>query len=198
MNIKLFDKWDISNVMVQDPGIRDYVNLKQMIVIKSCGRHTDVRFHRNKTPVIERLMNKILVTGHKGKIHKVSSGHFSGKGIHAYNLVKKAFMIIEQKTKKNPVEVFIKALENSSPREEITTIEYGGARYPQAVECAPQRRIDMALRYLTQGAYHASFRHKVKIEEALANEIILAYNMDNKSNALAKKLEIERQSDSSR
>jgi len=143
-------------------------------------------------------MNKLMVPGHRGKSHKISSGHCCGKGAHVYNVVKKAFLIIEQKTKKNPIEVFIHALENASPREEITTIEYGGARYPQSVECAPQRRIDLALRFMTQGAYAASFRKRISIEESLANEIINAYNSDNKSNAIAKKLEIERQADASR
>ena len=198
MEIKIFNKWDVSGISVSDPGIKDYINLKPMFVLKSCGRHTDIRFHKNRTPIIERLMNKLMIPGHRGKLHKVSSGHCTGKSIHVANIVKNAFLIIEQKTKKNPVEVFIKALENSAPREVITTIEYGGARYPQAVECAPQRRIDLALRYMTQGAYAASFKKKTKIEEALANEIIAANNGDNKSNAIAKRLELERQAESSR
>lgn len=197
MNIKLFDKWDM-NVIVSDIGLRDYINLKPIIMPKTCGRNTDVRFHKNRVPIIERLMVKLMVPGHKGKLHRISSGHCTGKGIRVSNIVKKTLMIIEQRTKKNPIEVFIHALENAAPREEITTIEYGGARYPQSVECAPQRRIDLALRFMTQGAYQASFRKKTKIEEALANEIISAYNSENKSNAIAKKLELERQADSSR
>src|SRR3990167_384222 len=116
----------------------------------------------------------------------------------AYIIVEKTFSLIEQKSKKNPVEVFVKALENAAPREEITTIEYGGARYPKAVECAPQRRVDYALRLMVQGAYAASFGKKKSIEEALSEEIIKAYNMDQGSVALSKKLELERQSDASR
>ncbi len=198
MDIKLFNRWDVSNISVLDPGIKDYINLKPVFVLKSCGRHTDIRFHKNKTPIVERLMNKLMVPGHKGKTHKVTSGHCTGKSAHVSNVVKDAFIIIEQKTKKNPVEVFVRAIENSAPREVITTIEYGGARYPQAVECAPQRRVDLALRHMAQGAYAASFKKKAKIEEALANEIMLASNGDNKSNAVAKRLELERQAESSR
>ena len=106
--------------------------------------------------------------------------------------------IIEEKTKLNPVAVFVKALENAAPREEITAIEYGGARYPKAVECSPQRRIDLALRNMIQGAYANSFNKKKGAVNALADEIINAHNLDMKSNAISKKNELERQADSSR
>ena len=104
----------------------------------------------------------------------------------------------EEKTKKNPIEIFVKAVENAAPREEITTIEYGGAKYPQAVEVAPQRRVDLALRQMVNGSYQKCFNKKIKIEQALANEIMKAYEIDKDSAAIAKKLELERQADSSR
>ena len=107
-------------------------------------------------------------------------------------------MLIEKQTKSNPVEIFVRAIENAAPREEITTIEYGGARYPKAVEMAPQRRVDYALRLMTQGAYQASFGKKKSIVDALANEIIKANKMDQTSAAISKKLELERQADASR
>ncbi len=109
-----------------------------------------------------------------------------------------ALRIIEQKSKKNPIEVFVKALENAAPREEIVTIEYGGARYPKAVECAPQRRIDLVLRLFTQGAYQKAFNKKKTVESALADEILAAHAMSQQSVAISKKLELERQADSSR
>ena len=94
------------------------------------------------------------------KKHFISSGHNTGKKDKALKIVEKAFEKIEQKTKKNPVAVLAKAIENAAPREEVISIEYGGARYPKAVECAPQRRIDIALRYMTQSAYQKSFNTK--------------------------------------
>ena len=52
---------------------------------------------------------------------------------------------------------------------------------------------------MIQGSYQKSFGKKKPIVSALTEEILAAYNVDNqKSNAIAKKLEIERQSDSSR
>jgi len=196
--MKLFNKYEISDIKVNDPGLQRYVNLNPLIVPKTTGKFSNNRFWRSKYNIVERLMNKIMVAGHRGKKHKITSGHSTGKGVRVYNTVLKTFEIIEKKMNKNPVEVFVKALEHSAPREEITTIEYGGAKYPQAVEVAPQRRVDIALRQMVNGSYQKCFNKKVKIEQALADEIMKAYNIDQGSSAIAKKLELERQADSSR
>jgi small subunit ribosomal protein S7 len=196
--ILLFNKWDTSDITVQDPGLKNFISLKPILVPKTGGKNIKIKFHKSKNHIVERLITKLMVVGHKGKKHKLTSGRNCGKGVKVYNLVIKAFNIIESKLNLNPVKVFVKAVENSAPREEITSIEYGGARYPQSVDCAPQRRIDIALRMMTQGAYHKSFRNKKGAEECLAEEIILAYNNDNKSIAVAKKLELERQAEASR
>ncbi|MBS3135044.1 30S ribosomal protein S7 [Candidatus Woesearchaeota archaeon] len=196
--MKLFNKYEISDIKVNDPGLQRYVNLNPLIVPKTTGKFSNNRFWRSKYNIVERLMNKIMVAGHRGKKHKITSGHSTGKGVRVYNTVLKTFEIIEKKMNKNPVEVFVKALEHSAPREEITTIEYGGAKYPQAVEVAPQRRVDIALRQMVNGSYQKCFNKKVKIEQALADEIMKAYNIDQQSAAIAKKLELERQADSSR
>ena len=116
----------------------------------------------------------------------------------AYDTMKKTFEVIEQRTKENPIKVLVKAVENAAPREEIVTIEYGGARYPKAVECAPQRRIDIVLRYFVQGAYGKCFNTKKALVDTLADEIINAYRLSQNSQAISKKLEVERQADSSR
>ncbi|MEK6892219.1 MAG: 30S ribosomal protein S7, partial [Nanoarchaeota archaeon] len=134
----------------------------------------------------------------KSKKHYRTSGHITGKAPTSYNIVEEAFKQIEKTTKENPVKVFVKAVENAAQREEIITIEYGGARYPKAVECSPQRRVDLVLRHMTQGAYHKSANTKKSIVGSLADEIVSAYKMSSASNAIAKKQEIERQSDSSR
>lgn len=197
MEFKIFDKWD-TKIQVLDPGLKRYVNLNPILVPKTGGRYVQTRFWKNKNNIVERLINKLMIPGHKGKKHKTTSGRASGKSQKVYDIVENAFKIIEEKTKKNPVEVFVKALENAAPREEIISIEYGGARYPQAVECAPQRRIDIALRQFVQGSYQKSYNKKINMTDALADEILKAYNLDQTSTAIAKKLELERQADSSR
>lgn len=198
MDIKIFDKWD-SNVTTTDPGLRKYINLNPIIVPRTLGRNAKYRFHRSQyVHIIERLVNKLMVTGHKGKKHKISSGHFTGKAQKIFKIVLEAFEIIAKRTNKNPLEVFVRALENAAPRDEITSIEYGGAKYPQAVETAPQRRIDLTLRQMAQGSYQKSFNKKKKLKEALAEEIIFAYDLSQNSQAISKKLELERQASSSR
>src|SRR3989338_2817781 len=186
MNLKLFNKWDTTGFEVEDIALKPYINIDPILSPRTGGRSAINRLWAHKPPIVERLINKLMVTGN------------TGKAAGLYTAVEKAFTIIEKQLNKNPVEVFVKAVENAAPREEITTIEYGGARYPQAVEVSPQRRIDIALRQITCGAYQKSFNTKVKIEKALADELIKAYNMDQGSQAISKKLELERQADASR
>lgn len=197
--ILAFNKWDCSGLKVDDPGLVDYITIKPVIVPRTGARYAGNRFHKSKIFIVERLINKVMIPGRVGtKKHKISSGHCTGKAATAYNVVFEAFNIIEAKLKTNPIEVFVQALVNAAPREEIITIEYGGARYPKPVECAPQRRIDRTLKFMTQGAYKKSFNKKTSASAALADEIMAAYALDQKSAAIAKKLEVERQSDSSR
>ncbi len=196
--LKLFNKWSMDGIGVDDPGLKGYVNLKPVLVPKTGARYAGNRFHKSKINVVERLINKFMVPGHKSKKHFKSSGHCTGKANKACDAIEQTFDLIEKRTKKNPVEVFIKALENAAPREEIIAIEYGGARYPKAVEVAPQRRIDIVLRYFVQGAYHKAFNSKKKEVDCLADEIINAYNLSPNSLAVSKKNELERQADSSR
>ena len=196
--IKAFDRWSTEGINVDDKGIIDYINLKPTLVPRTGARYAGKKFHKSKIFIVERLINKIMVAGHKGKKHFKTSKHTTGKAYNAYKIVEETFDIIEKRTKENPIKVFVKALENAAPREEIVTIEHGGARYPKAVECAPQRRIDVALKHIVQGSYHKAFNSKTKAESALANEIITAYSLNPKSHALNKKNEIERQADASR
>ena len=196
--IKLFNIWSVEGITIEDKGLKQSVSLQPIIVPRTLGRYAEHRFYKSKANVIERLINKIMTPGHKGKKHFLSSRTVTGKGHTAYNIVKKVFEIIEKEMKLNPVKVFVKALENAAPREEITSIEYGGARYPQAVECSPQRRIDLTLKNMIQGSFQKSFNKKIKFEKALADEIMNAYASSQNSQAISKKLELERQADASR
>jgi small subunit ribosomal protein S7 len=193
-----FNRWDCSEIKVQDPGLMRYINVNPVIVPKTGARYAGNRFHKSKLFIVERLVNRVMNPGHKGKKHFKTSYYCTGKGVSAAKIVEDAFRIIEQRTKKNPVEVFVKAIENAAPREEIITIEYGGARYPKAVEVAPQRRVDIAIKFFVQGGYHKAFNTKISAEESLAKEIINAYNMSAESLAISKKYEVERQADASR
>jgi len=196
--IKVFNRWDVEGIKVEDKGLEPFVTLTPKIVPKTGARYAGSKFHKSKIFIVERLINKLMVPGHKSKKHYKTSYYMTGKAPTAFGIVEDAFKQIEKVTKENPVKVFVKALENAAQREEIITIEYGGARYPKAVECSPQRRVDLVLRHMTQGAYHRTFNTKKSIVSSLAEEIVSAYRLSSASNAITKKLEIERQADSSR
>ncbi len=196
--IKAFNRWDTEGIKVKDKGLVNYISLEPRIVPKTGARYAGNRFHKSDIFIVERLINKVMVPGHKAKKHFRTSHHITGKANSAYKIVRDAFVKIERQLKENPIEVFVQALENAAPREEIITIEYGGARYPKAVESAPQRRIDVALRLFAQGAYQKSFNSEKAIEDCLAEELINAYKLSSDSLAVSKKLEVERQADASR
>jgi len=195
-SIKIFDIYDISGVKVEDPGLKRVINLKPMTMLKTHGRVRG-KFAGTKVNLVEKLIRILCHPGHRGKKHKVmtrTTGHFTKNA----KVVLGAFKIIEERTKKNPIQVLVNAIENASPREEVTTVEYGGAKYPQAVDTSPLRRVGLTLKLITHGAYDKSFNKKTKIQEALANEIILASTEDQNSFTVGKKVEAEKQANSAR
>ena len=185
--IKLFQKWTFKDIKVEDIGLQRYLNLTPMVAPHSMGRHEHQRFRKAKVNIVERLINSLM-----------RSGKNSGKKAKTTNIVKETFEIINAKTGKNPIEVLVKAVENASPCEDTTRISYGGVVYHLSVDVAPQRRIDLAIRHITDGARTASKNNPRSIQETLADELVLAANKDIKSVAIAKRNEIERVAQSSR
>lgn len=194
---KIFDMYDVTEVVVEDEGLKDAINLDARLVLKDAGRNVQ-RFGKLKVNVVERLMNRVAVAGHRGKKHKIEKGNATGKYSRNMKIVLEALKLVEKRTNKNPVQILVKAIENSAPRDEITVIEYGGARYPQAVDVSPIRRVNLALRWLTQGASDKAFKKKKTFSQALAEEILLASENNGESFAARKKNESEKQADSAR
>jgi len=189
--MKMFRKWDSSEVEVRDPSLEGYINLKPREVPHTSGRHARP-FGRSEVDIVERLINKVMVTGHEGKKHKRSSGRNTGKKYLASKMVKEALEIVEKKTKKNPVQVLVDACINTGPREETTRLKYGGIAYHRSVDVSPQRRLDKALRFLAIGSARQAFKTKKSLSQALAEEIIAASNYDMKCFSISKKEETER------
>ncbi len=196
--IKMFGKWSVEGIAVKDPGLVNYIAVKAVHVPRTGARYAKQKFYKSKVSIVERLMNKLMIPGHKGKKHVVTSYTITGKASQAYRIMMDALTSIEQKTKQNPIKVIVEAVENAAPREEIVSIEYGGARYPKAVDCSPQRRVDLALRFFVQGAMAKSFNNKKTFSEALAEELTNAFSRNPASQAISKKLELERQAEASR
>jgi small subunit ribosomal protein S7 len=196
--IKFFNRWSADKITVADVGLARYISLEPRILPKTGARYAGNRFHKSNVSIVERLATKLMNSGHKSKKHVMSSGHNTGKKDNALRIVEKALAKCEAKLKENPILILVKAIEKAATREEVIAIEYGGARYPKAVDVAPQRRIDLVLRYMTQGAYLKSFNKRKSIEDALAEEIIFAYQSSSKSAAITKKRDLERQAVSSK
>ena len=194
---KLFDLYDVSDINIIDPGMRKYINLDAKLVVKTHGRIRE-KFGRAKINLLELFANLVAVPGHRGKKHKIQTSQKTGKYSQNMRIVLNCLKIIEEKTKENPVQVLVTAIENAAPRDGVTIIEYGGARYPQAVDISPMRRVTMTLRHIVQGSYDKSFNKKTKIEQALADEIIKAYKMEADSYVMQKKNDSEKQADSAR
>lgn len=194
---KIFDLWDISSVEVTEPGLKSVINLDPRLTLKNQGRNV-VKGGQTKVNIIERLANRLAVSGHRNKKHKLELGRNTGKYSKNMNTVIEVFKIIEEKKKENPIQVFVVAIEKAAPRDETTVIEYGGARYPQAVDIAPIRRINIALRNMIHAASDKAFNKKKTIAEALAEEIILTYDENGDSVSLRRKNESEKQADAAR
>ena len=200
-NMKMFGRWSTQDVIVSDPGLKAYMNLDPILVPTSLGRFTAKQFWKSKRPIVERLMIRMFVAGHRGKKHVRTSGHMTGKKINAYNVIIRTFEILEKKTKGNPIQAVVDAIEAASPREGITTIEYGGVRYPRSVDLSPQKRIDLALRWITQGAYDKMVKSKgkKKIEQTLAEQILATIDYNQQASfAYSKKYDLERQAKAAR
>ena len=196
--IKMFGKWSVEGITVKDPGLVNYISVRPVLVPRTGARYAQRKFYKSKVSIVERLMNKLMVAGHRGKKHTITSYSLTGKAMQAYRIVEQVLDLIEQRSRQNPVKVLVEAVENAAPREEIVSIEYGGARYPKAVDCSPQRRVDITLKFFAQGAMAKSFNNKKTIVEALTEEILNAFGRSPNSQAVSKKLELERQAESSR
>jgi small subunit ribosomal protein S7 len=197
MQMKIFGMYDASEVKVVDPGLKKVINIHPRLMLKSHGR---IKWDPTKSDVnvVERLINLLQVPGSRGKKHRIITGWITGKQARCTRIVVDAFKIIEEKTGENPLKVFVKAIENGAPRDEVTAIEYGGARYPQAVDVSPRRRLNLVLRYIINGSYDKAFNKKATITESLAKEIMLAAENSSESYAIQKKNDSEKQADAAR
>ena len=108
--------------------------------------------------VITKLINNIMLDGKKGV---------------AQNILYEAFQKVEAKSGKPAMEVFDAAINNIMPVLELKVRRIGGANYQVPVEVSPERRMTLALRWLTN---YSRLRNEKTMVDRLANEIIDASN----------------------
>ncbi len=182
----MLSKYNMDEVKIEDLGLARYINLETENIYLG-GIYSNKLFGKSKMPIVERLINNLMRTE-----------NYNGKKTKAYKVVRDAFDIIDKKTKKNPMQVLVDALQNSAPKEETTRLRFGGINVPKAVDVAPQRRLDVAIRNITQGALNATYKNKKSVENCLADEILKASKNDVASSAVAKKNDVERIAKSAR
>jgi len=176
----MFSKYDMGTVKIEDPGLQRYINLENKDFFLGAP-HANKMFGKSNVPVIERFINILMKTE-----------MYTGQKTKAYTAVRKAFEIIDKRTKTNPVQIFVDALQNAAPKEETTRLRFGGIMVPKAVDISPQRRLDIALRNICTGSMTASHKNKKRIEACLADELLKASKNDPASFAVAKKNDLER------
>jgi len=182
----ILEKYDMSTVKIEDKGLERYINLQTKDFFLG-GTYSNKLFGKSKVSLIERLINNLMRTE-----------AFTGKKTKAYKVVRESFEIIEKRTKSNPIQVIVNAIQYAAPKEETTRLRFGGILVPKAVDIAPQRRLDIAIRNLCQGAINASYKNKKSIESCLADELTKASKNDPASFAIAKKNDVERVAKSAR
>ncbi len=182
----VLSKYDMSTVKIEDRGLAKYINLDARKVFMG-GVYANKIFGKSKMSIIDRMINNLMRTE-----------NYNGKKAKAYKVVKDAFNIIDSRTKTNPVQVLVDALQNAAPKEETTRLQYGGISVPKAVDVSPQRRLDLAIRNICMGAISATRSNKKGVEDCLAEELIKASKNDATSFAIAKKNDVERIAKSAR
>ncbi len=193
-NIKLFNKWSYDDIEIKDFSLEKYINLKRIIIPHSGGNHSHKKFWKSqKASVIERFINRLLSPGFiESKVKGHKSSYNSGKKKKIIKSVKDAFNLIYLNTGQNPIQVLVDAIVNSAPREETTRIAMGGISYASAVDVSPQRRVDLAIKYLVLAIATGSHTSIRNYEENIAREIMLAAQNSQESKAIKRKDEIER------
>src|SRR3989344_4379234 len=101
-SLKLFDLYDVSTIEIKDPALRPYLNIKPKLLLKSQGRNVG-KFGKAKVNILERLANRVAVSGHIGKKHKLITSHASGQYNKNIKIVLEVLSIIEKKTNKSPI-----------------------------------------------------------------------------------------------
>lgn len=183
--IKLFNKWSFVDLEVRDSTLTDYIsyssNRAKTFLPHTAGRWQAKRFRKAQCPIIERLVNSLMMHGRN-----------TGKKMMAVRIVKHALEIIHLLTGENPMQVVINAVSNSGPREDSTRIGTRGVARRQAVDVSPLRRVNVGIYLICCGARNNAFRKIRTIAECLADEVINASKGSGNSYAIKKKDEIER------
>ncbi|MFA5023143.1 MAG: 30S ribosomal protein S7 [Candidatus Paceibacterota bacterium] len=134
--------------------------------------------HQYQSLKVEKLINYIMERGKKNV---------------ARSLVYKAFEIVKEKTKEEPLEVFETALRNVAPQVEVRSRRVGGANYQVPHEVRPERKQALAFRWIIEAAKGKKGKG---MAEKLADELIGSYK--NEGEAIKKRENVHRMAEANR
>ena len=128
--------------------------------------------------VLAKFVNMVMESGKKSTAEKIVYG---------------AMEIVEEKSGKNPIEVFEAALENIAPQVEVKSRRVGGATYQVPVEVRPSRRTALAMRWLVE---YARGRGEKSMRQRLAGELLEA--SEGRGNAVKKREDVHRMAEANK
>ena len=131
-----------------------------------------------KDKLVAKFMNNLMLDGKKSLSEKIFYG---------------AMDIIQEKGDEDPLAVFKKAVENVKPTLEVKSRRVGGATYQVPIEVRADRKLALAIRWLTT---HARARNERTMVERLANEFIDAANK--RGNTIKKKEDVHRMAEANK
>ncbi len=128
--------------------------------------------------LLARLINKVM---------------YDGKRSVAEKIVYKAFHIISEQTKEDPLKIFKESLDQIKPAVEVRSRRVGGATYQVPVEVRFERQVSLGLRWLVG---YARERGERTMEQKLAGEILDAHQ--GRGNAIRKREDIHRMAEANK
>jgi small subunit ribosomal protein S7 len=133
---------------------------------------------RYNSQLVQGLINRLMKKGKKSV---------------ATRIIYDAFDLIEERTRRDALEVFEQSIKNISPLLEVKPRRVGGATYQVPMEVAPDRRLSLAMRWLLAAAGDRSGK---SMAEKLAAELMDAAN--NTGAAIKKREETHRMAEANR
>ena len=119
--------------------------------------------------------------------------NFEGKKSMAEKIIEKAFQMIKDKTKEDPLGVFNRAIENAKPLVEVKPRRVGGATYQVPVQVRPERGTALAMRWVIHYAREKSGK---PFSDRLAEEILSASRKE--GSAIKKRDDTHRMADANK
>ncbi len=135
----------------------------------------------------DSVYNDLVVSQFINKVMK------SGKKTIAQKIVYDSFNIIKEKTQKEPLEIFNKAIENVSPLLEVKPKRVGGATYQVPMEVRQERKLDLAIKWILDAARSKKGKG---MAIKLSDELMSAAN--NEGNAMKKKTDTHRMAEANK